>query len=229
MENIVSVVRTEKKYNITLSQKNALINLLKEVMKADAYSDLDGYNVRSLYFDSIYDDDYFNKIDGLEFRKKIRLRIYSPDQETVKLEWKQKQGTAQQKRSLTISRVLAENMIQGNYEGLLELNSQLATDFYLELVTGVYKPKCIVEYRRIAFAEEENDTRITFDSDICTSFICEKFFEEDLNLIPVRMEPELEVKYNGFLLSFIKQIVSLADSPEVAISKYALSRQILGM
>lgn len=228
MENIISVMRTEKKYSITWEQQNVMVHLLSSIMQADENSVAGGYLVRSLYFDSIYDDDYFDKIDGLEFRKKIRLRIYSSWQEHVKLELKQKQGAAQRKKSLLITRTLAEEMIQGNYLGLLELDSGLAAEFYQLLETGVYRPKCIVEYYRRAFAETSNNTRITFDSEIRASHACEDFFKEDISLLPVWNEPVLEVKYNGFLLSNIKQLLDFADASELAISKYMMCRQIFG-
>lgn len=225
----VSVVRTEKKYSISQCQQNTLIYRLEPIMSIDKYSNIDGYMVRSLYFDSIYDNDYFDKISGVELRKKIRLRIYSPEQTTVKLELKQKQGSAQKKTSLSITKKLAEEMICGNYTGLAELNSELALNLYQILETGLYRPKCIVEYHRIAFAEGSNDTRVTIDSEIGTSLFCDRFFDKNLNLMPVRREPVLEIKYNGFLLSNIKQVLDFADAPELAISKYAMSRQLLGM
>ena len=225
----VSVVRTEKKYSISLYQQNRLLNRLEPIMSIDKHSSIGGYMVRSLYFDSIYDNDYFDKISGLEVRKKVRLRIYSPEQTTVKLELKQKQGSAQKKISLSIKKELAEEMIDGHYTGLLELNSDLALTFYQILETGLYRPKCIVEYQRIAFVEESNDTRITMDSEIGMSPFCDHFFDKQLSLIPVRKEPVLEVKYNGFLLSNIKQVLDFADASELAISKYAMSRQALGM
>ena len=225
----VSVVRTEKKYSISQCQQNTLIYRLEPIMSIDKYSNIDGYMVRSLYFDSIYDNDYFDKISGVELRKKIRLRIYSPEQTTVKLELKQKQGSAQKKTSLSITKKLAEEMICGNYTGLAELNSELALNLYQILETGLYRPKCIVEYHRIAFAEGSTDTRVTIDSEIGTSLFCDRFFDKNLNLMPVRREPVLEIKYNGFLLSNIKQVLDFADAPELAISKYAMSRQLLGM
>lgn len=225
----VSVVRTEKKYSIPLHHKNTLRHQLEPIMHHDSHNGVAGYCVRSLYFDSIYDNDYFDKINGLEMRKKVRLRIYSPEQKTAKLELKQKQGSAQKKLSLFIPKDLAEEMIQGHYAGLLELNSDLALMFYQILETGLYRPKCIVEYHRIAFVEKTNDTRITIDSEIGMSPFCDCFFDERLSLIPVRKEPVLEVKYNRFLLSHIKQVLDFADTSEVAISKYAMSRQILGM
>lgn len=225
----VSVVRTEKKYSISRCHQSRLLQRLETVMRVDQYSSISGYMVRSLYFDSMYDNDYFDKISGLEMRKKVRLRIYSPEQTSVKLELKQKQGAAQKKISLTISRALAEEMIRGQYAGLLELNSDLGWMFYQILETGLYRPKCIIEYHRIAFAEECNNTRITLDSEIGMSAFVDRFFDAQSNLIPVRSEPVLEVKYNGFLLSPIKQALDLADVPEVAVSKYAMCRQALGM
>lgn len=224
-----SVVRTEKKYSISSYQQNTLLHRLAPIMRTDQHSGSGGYRVRSLYFDSIYDNDYFDKISGLEIRKKIRLRIYAPEQTTVKLELKQKQGGAQKKSSLSITKKLAEEIICGQYTGLAELNSDLALTLYQILETGLYRPKCIVEYHRIAFVEESNDTRITMDSEIGMSPFCDRFFDKQLSFIPVRKEPVLEVKYNGFLLSNIKQVLDFADAPELAISKYAMSRQALGM
>lgn len=228
MVTAFSVMRTEKKYDINRIQQNTLLYRLSSIMKKDENSVTGGYLVRSLYFDSIYDNDYFDKINGLEYRKKIRLRIYSPDQEGVKLELKQKQGSAQKKKSLFIPQSLAKEMIKGNYIGLMKLNSELATEFYQLMETGVYRPKCIVEYYRIAFAEYSNDIRITFDSEIGTSPDYDDFFGKNLSLLPVRKEPILEVKYNGFLLGNIKQMLDFADASELAISKYVMCRQILG-
>lgn len=223
------VVRTEKKYDLSQLHVGQLMKLLDAVMKRDEHSEEDGYMVRSLYFDSIYDDDYFDKVDGIEIRKKIRLRIYSTQQETAKLELKQKQESAQKKVSITIPRSLAEEMTHGNYLGLAELQSENALMFYHLLETGLYRPSCIIEYQRTAFTEQTNDIRITFDRDIEMSPFCERFFDDQLSLIPVRKDPVLEVKYNRFMFSTIKQVLNCADAPELAISKYAMARAMLGM
>ena len=39
--------------------------------------------VRSLYFDSLEDSDYYDKLDGVMNRKKIRLRIYEAGSDYV--------------------------------------------------------------------------------------------------------------------------------------------------
>ena len=115
------------------------------------------------------------------------------------------------------------------HSGLVELGSDTAMMFYRILETGLYRPQCIIEYNRIAFAEESNDIRITVDSDIGMNPFCERFFDRGVSYLPVRKEPVLEVKYNRFLLSSFKQVLDFADSTELAISKYAMSRQVLGM
>lgn len=86
-----------KKYSISLETGRQLTVRLSRVFHRDRYGGRNGYLVRSLYFDSIYDDDYFDKINGLEYRKKIRLRIYDPDQDWAKLEVKEKRGSVQVK------------------------------------------------------------------------------------------------------------------------------------
>ncbi len=225
----ISVVRTEKKYSISRIQKNTMAHRLGAVMKADRNGGEDGYTVRPLYFDSIFDDDYFDKINGLESRKKIRLRIYREDQNEVKLEIKQKQGSAQKKESLLISKALAKEMIRGRCGGLMELDSELAVRLYQLLERGLYRPKCIVEYRRIAFAEDCNNIRITLDSGIRASCFFENFFKRSPGFLPVREQPVLEVKYDRFLLSSVKQILDFADVPELAVSKYAMARQLFGL
>lgn len=53
--------------------------------------------IRSLYFDSLEDIDWQEKEDGIELRRKIRLRNYGSQSSFAKLEMKQKQGSNQKK------------------------------------------------------------------------------------------------------------------------------------
>lgn len=224
----LSVVRTEKKYYLPAVRQSPLLSALSMHMKPDHHSGENGYLVRSLYFDSLFDQDLQDKIDGLELRKKIRLRLYDPQQRQVKLEIKQKQGAAQQKHSMWISRELAQQLICGTYGGLLETGSSLGTELYTLLECGLYRPKCLVEYDRMAFWDETNDTRVTLDSGLRVSRDVQSFFSDAPNFVPVFAGTILEVKYNRFLLSFVKNIVNRANASETAISKYVMCRQALG-
>ena len=223
-----SVVRTEKKYEMPIVSISVLSGQLRKLMQADTHGGSRGYAVRSLYFDSIYDDDLFDKINGLEVRKKVRLRLYDPESPTVKLELKQKQGTAQMKKTLEIPQNTARAMIAGDYTGLLTLDDDFALELYQLLLTNSYRPKCIIEYDRLAFAAPVNDTRITVDSDIRVSRDFEAFFRRQPNYTPIVKHPVLEVKYNRFLLDRFKLAADLADMPEMSCSKYELARSVIG-
>ena len=109
------VYREEKKFLINIEDFLKTSHYLDGLLMQDDHNGTFGYRIRSLYFDTAYDNDYFEKLDGVELRRKIRLRIYDPAATTAKLEMKQKQGPYQLKRSLTISREDKEEAPVGTY------------------------------------------------------------------------------------------------------------------
>lgn len=226
MENLIEVVRVEKKYDLSEVAALKLREMLSVGLREDPNNGWSGYRVRSLYFDSIYDDDYADKIEGLENRKKIRLRIYDLNSSIVKLELKQKYGQNQCKQTIIISREIAQKMIEGRYEGLLSSNHQLAQELYYTMQQGLYRPKCIVEYNRYAYIGQENNTRVTLDENIRFSEACYDLFAEDLMLSPVGNQTILEVKYNHFLTNHVKDFLHMVDKKETAFSKYIMARQV---
>ena len=220
------VCRQEKKYFMTLVDMMRLAASLDQVMMQDAHNGERGYLIRSLYFDTLDERDYREKIEGTELRRKIRLRIYDPSAEFAMLEMKQKQGAYQKKRSLRIKRVDAMDLAAGNYGGLLQYSDPFAAECYGVLHLHCYRPRAIVEYRRKAYIARENKIRITFDHEIRASEACLELFSPQLNLYPV-LDPfnvVLEVKYDGFLLSYIKSLVGEANRSELSVSKYCLAR-----
>ena len=82
---------------MNLVSMKRLSGQLAQVMIEDPHNGAEGYCVRSLYFDTLRDTDYEEKLDGLELRRKIRLRIYAPGDSFAMLEMKQKQGSRQKK------------------------------------------------------------------------------------------------------------------------------------
>lgn len=227
-EAVRTVARTEKKYSISFTEGQMLSRRLARVMQRDGNGTSDGYLVRSLYFDSIYDNDYFDKVNGLECRKKLRLRIYAPEQDWAKLELKQKQGAAQVKRSLTVSRETACQLIAGRHSVLLNLRDSFAMELYSMMELGLYRPRCIVEYHRVAFTERTNDIRITIDAQMKAGRQWEAFWACEPGLHPILCAPTLEVKYNGFLLDYCKGLLGTAVMPELSSSKYELARRVTG-
>lgn len=228
-EKIISVSRIERKYLVSGIEGEYVYNLLNQVLKEDANNNgKGGYMVRSLYFDSFDDTDFYDKQGGYNERKKIRLRIYSPESDYAKLEKKQKIGENQWKRSLTISREHAELLIKGEFSCLMQYPGDFAKEIFTIMNNNLYRPKCIVEYRRRAFIVPENDIRITIDSKIEATEISTDLFSKHLNLYPVAHTDDitLEVKYNRFLLTYIREILDSINKNQTSNSKYAMGRSI---
>lgn len=220
------VYRQEKKYWMNLVNMGLLSGQLDRVMLQDAHNGARGYIIRSLYFDTLEDGDYREKLEGVELRRKMRLRIYDPGDSFAMLEMKQKEGSYQKKRSLRVERRDAQELAAGVYDSLLRYPDPFATECYGLLHRKCYRPKTVVAYRRKAYIARENKIRITFDHDIRASEACLDLFSPELNLYPV-MDPfhvVLEVKYNGFLLSYIKNLLNGVDRSELSVSKYCLAR-----
>lgn len=223
-----SVLRREEKYLINTEKYLKHRAYFDKVLHKDTYTKGEGYIVRSLYFDTLNDLDYNEKIIEAEVRKKVRLRIYDPKSEFALLELKQKQGDYQKKRSLKITRDHAKELIQGNYNVLMSYESDYACEMHAIMSLGNYRPKSIVEYKREAFVAKENSIRLTFDSNIIATENNMNIFDENLCMHPVFYTDKVvfEVKYNGFLLSYIKDVIKDVDKSKLSVSKYCLSRNI---
>ncbi|MDO4530423.1 MAG: polyphosphate polymerase domain-containing protein [Bacillota bacterium] len=225
---MLTVLRREEKYILYQEEALHYQKQFAEILMPDAFSEEDGYTVRSLYFDTVDDRDYFDKMTEQNVRRKVRLRIYGLQDRQVKLELKQKENIYQKKRSLIISREHAEALVKGDFSVLLTYADAFAAEMYFILSSEGYRPKTIIEYRRRAFAARENDIRLTFDTDIRATESCFDLFAEDLILHPVfdRNKTVFEVKYNHFMLGYISEIISTINRRKVTSSKYCMGRSI---
>ena len=197
-------------------------------MHGDAHNGPQGYTIRSLYFDTPDDQDFHDKLDGLELRRKLRLRTYSPRSDFAMLEMKQKEGPYQRKRSLRLGREEAQRLCLGDYRPLLAHDDPFAAECYGLMHCRCYQPRAVVEYHRQAYVARENHIRITLDSRIIATESSFSLFSGQLPMYPV-LDPfhmVLEVKYNGFLLSYIKDLLNLVERSELSVSKYCLARSV---
>ena len=227
-EHILDVLRTEQKYTLSFLEAELMYARLGALLHADVHNGMNGYTVRSLYFDTPDDSDYQDKADGLELRRKLRLRVYGPGDASAKLELKEKQGEYQRKRSLLLSREDAQALCAGDREVLRRQNSEFAMELYGRICERQYMPKCIVEYQRRAFMAKENNIRLTFDSRICATESSMELFNPFLPLNPVFDVDKVifEVKYDRFMLGYISDIISTVNRRSVSSSKYCLSRSV---
>lgn len=220
---VLKTFRHEFKYTINRCELLNIKSKLKDLIEVDR--NINGYMVRSLYFDSVDDIDLNEKLIGTMNRKKIRLRIYEANTDFVKLEIKNKFDVHQLKESLVINRKAAEELIKGNYEILLKYNNEVATKIYTIMRRHCYKPKVIIEYDRVAF-KTNTTTRITMDYNIRKSTKVNEFFNEkiDYKRLTNINEAVLEVKFDRFLEPYIGNVLSNYASQYQAVSKYLMSR-----
>lgn len=221
------VLRQEHKYLLSIDQAWRVEKRVESIITGDVHNSINGYLVRSLYFDTPDERDYNQKMDSIECRRKIRLRIYSPDDLYAKLELKHKQGINQKKKSLKITKADACSLINGETKVLLKYNTDFAAEMYSLMNLFAYRPKVVIDYRRRAYICKENNIRITFDSSICSTETNFDLFNRKLITLPVLAGDKqiMEVKYNHFLFSYIKDALNIVGKSPTTFSKYTLSRQ----
>ena len=220
---ILKTFRHEYKYIIPYEEMLSLRKELEDVTTVDRGG---SYLVRSLYFDSFEDTDYYDKQGGEMIRKKVRLRIYDTKDDKAKLEIKGKYDYHQLKESLVISKKSAEEIIQGKYDSLLTMDNDLAKRLYVYFMTG-YRPKVIIEYDRMAFITTTT-TRITFDYNIKKSTDFDKFYRDDINYLDLTDSKDviLEVKFDRFLEPYLSKIISRHVARYQSVSKYVMGRNV---
>lgn len=165
--------RYELKYVIDARRYRALLADLKHFVVPDRSGDQDGfYRVLSLYYDSPNVAAYRSKVDGLKFRRKLRLRVYPRGNDVQHVteghvEIKQRVNRTVQKRRILLPLPAAVDLCRGiEPEGALdELDRAVASEVHYMVRAQHLRPTCIVTYRRQAFLTERYDAgmRITFD------------------------------------------------------------------
>ena len=228
-ESALSVFRNEKKYLVPYRNAVAIRGKLDEILARDEHSETAGYMVRSLYFDSINNIDYKTKLAGVQRRKKIRIRSYSPDAEKCKLEMKEKDGDLQHKVSLWIAREDAQELSKLNYSALTKYfdESQDAVLIYTTMVMGGYRPVVLVEYDRSAYIYPVYNTRITVDMNLRSSESnLDLFCDRPVYTVLMKEDVILEVKYNQRLVRFLSDILRQYHLTQCSVSKYCMGRKI---
>lgn len=227
-------LRHELKFMITRTQLEVLRRTVGAALAPDPNAKKNGgsYFIRSLYFDTVFDDALYDKIAGVKDRDKYRIRIYNMADKDVFMECKTKVGNLISKRSVKISRDLAEQLIAADPTGLENTRSGLLRDVYREMRTRLLHPVVIVDYEREAYLHTAEEVRITFDMRVRTGLNSVELFNPKVPTIPVLPHDEtiLEVKFNRVLPPYIRDLLSFAcpEAVQTAVSKYTLCRQYEG-
>lgn len=218
--------RHELKFLVSEKQLELLRFRLDTVMKRDFHNEDGGYKIRSLYFDDIYDTCLKENENGVDNRKKYRIRIYNGKTDVIKLEKKMKIRGMTQKHSTIITSENCTKWMIPNKILYSQCDTELEKELYLNMKIKGFHPVIVVEYERTAFVDKRGNVRITFDRNISYSKQIARFMEEKIPLIPILPTGEhiLEVKYDEFFPEYIKEIMEIGTLHRCAFSKYAYAR-----
>lgn len=220
--------RYEIKYLISEQACNILHYRLNKIMSNDVHTDENGnYCIRSLYFDDDKDAGYYENINGVDPRKKYRLRFYVGNSNLVKLEMKEKIHSMTKKTACSISEEQVAGLLENGIFGY-DLNMPpLLKRFYYDVRCQGLKPKIIVEYDRTPYIYNVGNVRVTIDKDIRASSNLNMFRKTGISfrpVMPIGMHI-LEVKYDYFLPDFVRECVFMDGVIHTDYSKYCMCRK----
>lgn len=221
--------RHELKFKISNSAAEVLKQKLSLILKKDknAYYSDGSYLIKSLYFDDLDSTSYYEKMDGVLYRKKYRIRIYNNNDEFIRLEKKMKHNTYTAKEQILISKDIYSKILNGKLDEI-DSPTGLLEEFITNSKTKHLVPSVIVLYHRTAFTYPISEVRITFDSHIQSGLYNYDLFDKKVPMYDVS-EPGkqvLEVKFNEILPLHIANILNDIPSCKEAVSKFAICRSI---
>lgn len=191
------------------------------------------YMVYSLYYDTPTYSAFWDKVDSLKDRKKIRFRVYdinSDNHPDIYLEIKRKKNVIIIKDRAKIDYKMFISSFSGSPFDFLkkadfpEDQKKVAEEMVYDILRFNSVPTLMVAYKREAFfSKYHSNTRITFDSEI-KSYKTDKLFKMHKQPDTVlSKEIILELKFNGSLPSWCHHIIQKYDLVRDTHSKYCNS------
>ena len=217
--------RHEWKHEIRYADLLSIRARLKEVAEPDPHTVNGKYLIRSLYFDNLNDKALREKIDGVNMREKFRIRYYNGDPSVIHLEKKSRRNGLGTKYSAALTADEAQKIVDGDLCWMMDCGRNLVQELYCKMRYQGMRPKTIVDYTREPFIYRPGNVRVTFDYDIRTGLHSTDFLDPDCITIPAGDAPIiLEVKWDEFLPSVIRDAVQTPGTRVGAFSKYAQCR-----
>ena len=221
--------RHELKYKIHFSEYLAIRQRLRSVMRPDPHAGADGtYQIRSIYFDNVYDKALREKVDGIQKREKFRIRYYNDRFSFITLEKKIKHNDLCMKIDAPLTVEEYRRILQEPGTWMLEHPQPLVQELYCKMKTHQLRPRVLVSYVREPYIYDAGNVRVTFDSHIRTSLFQREFSGGAISDICATDAPGdviLEVKYDAFLPEIIRCLLQSEELRQQAFSKYGSCRR----
>lgn len=217
--------RHEWKHEICYADLPALRARLGAVLERDPHAVNGSYEIRSLYFDNLRDKALREKLDGVNGREKFRVRYYNGDLSHVFLEKKSKYNGLCCKEQALLSREEMQAIAREDRLALERSGTLLVRELAYKMTTQGLRPRTIVDYTREPFVYAPGNVRVTLDYNIRTGLNGTDFLDPDCVTIPAGDAPAiLEVKWDRFLPSLVRDLVQVPRTHTSAFSKYAACR-----
>ena len=229
--------RLEYKYLVPLELLPTLRQQILPYVELDYYASITGignYTVRSIYFDTADLKYFFDKIEGLEVRKKVRARVYNSLNESsmLFLEIKRKnQNTVMKSRAKFNYKCLPELFTTKEntdrlFRSILDEENYLnLKSFYYHVYKDVLHPVILICYEREAYFHKFNKTlRITMDLNL-RSFLTnqlDQVYDEEKIVNCICDKFILEVKFYGGLPVWLNNVIASLHLNRQAVSKYTI-------
>lgn len=208
--------RFEFKYLISFDEFLRIREQIKQYVDLDGFakdSESGFYEVVSLYYDSPRFYYYHEKIDGAVNRKKIRLRTYKKDNkfaQNVFFEIKRKHDAV----------ILKDRILMDKDTRSFPESNKIAQEYEIEKYLRCVEPKVLVSYKREPYLGKYNKNfRVTFDYDIQAKET-KDLFDNDLDTKVLGDKVVMEIKFNGTLPYYIREIIDKYNLERIAYSKY---------
>ena len=230
--------RQELKYWIDEKTEETLRAQLQELMRPDAHAGPGphgAYRIDSLYLEAIDARCYWDKIEGLEKRRKFRFRVYGEPSkaEKVFVEIKRKVNSTILKARVPLS--LEEFRAYWQRDEFPERlagreEQRILESFFYYRHEWCLQPLTLVSYWREAYQALDDDrVRVTFDKEVCAAPVDTFDPTAPHKMFEACGRPGktiLEIKLNGFMPDWLYQIVRQHNLQREAISKYCLGAEV---
>ena len=217
--------RHEWKHEIGVSDAIAIRQRLRTVARPDPHAVEGRYKIRSLYFDNLADKALREKLDGVNCREKFRIRYYNDDPSLIRLEKKSKRSGLGSKQSAVLTAEEAQAIVDGRLDWMPESGRPLVQELYAKMRSQGLRPKTIVDYIREPYLYGPGNVRVTLDYNIRTGLGCTDLLDPDCVTVPAGDAPIiLEVKWDEYLPTVIRDLIQLTGCRTTAFSKYAICR-----
>ncbi|WP_069813048.1 polyphosphate polymerase domain-containing protein [Streptomyces sp. TP-A0874] len=231
--------RFELKYLVPVEEALEIRDELAQRMDWDRNSPVGGYGVWSLYYDTPQLRFYWEKIEGIKFRRKLRIRHYGDldgvtDESPVCVEIKQRVNRVTQKRRIAIPYGMARHLC--DHRQMIEHSAREGAfvQEVLDLVVRLdLRPTAITGYQREALVGRDADTglRVTFDRRIRgrdRDFHFGIPSPENRFTIPPHLSV-MEVKVNERTPHWITDLAARRNLNLIRVSKYVQSIEAFGL